>query len=241
MWPGRDWKSHFLTQRHLCMPVSAHVCARGRRGWSVWGGAVPGQVGLQVTSKSLSAWGSPGGRLSRGRGAGPAAGRVLTLGLARGGGLLGTSMLDEHVVLVAGAPLLAHLHHLHLGQCRVPLHHVLGAQGHQAADLQLAPAGTERTRLGEPAAPRPRASPEGPSPGHQLSRAPRSPSTRPQAKTKPGRTGSHGCGRSTRAPVPAPELHAPDGPGLLPVVGRPEGKDEKEGKVVTVLSGFYRG
>lgn len=33
-WPGRDWKSHFLTQCHLCMPVSAHVCARGRTGWS---------------------------------------------------------------------------------------------------------------------------------------------------------------------------------------------------------------
>lgn len=113
-------------------------------------------------------------------------------------------MLDEHIVLVIGATVLAHLHHLHLGQRRVPLHHVLGPQGHQAADLQLAPVGTERTR---PWRGRSHPAPglaQGNAPPHQLSQASRSPSARPQAKTKPGRAGSPHQGRSTRRPGPSP-------------------------------------
>lgn len=60
---------------------------------------------------------------------------VLTLGLPRSGGFLGSSMLDEQIVLVVGTTVLTHLYHLHLRQSRVPLHHVLGPQGHQAANL----------------------------------------------------------------------------------------------------------
>ena len=151
----------------------------------------------------------PGGRARAGA---PRAvsGQVLTLGLAHSRGLLGAGVLDEYVVLVIGAALLAHLHHLHLGQRRVPLHHVPGPQGHQAADLQLAPARKRGHGRGEPAAPSPRASQSRSSAG-QLSQAPHSPSTSPQAKTKPGGAGNGGGGRSIRASRPQPQIqnHTP--------------------------------
>lgn len=44
-------------------------------------------------------------------------------------------------------------------------------------------------------------------------------------------------------PRPQPQIQnhmPPKTPKLLPVVGRPEGKDKKEWKVITVLSDFYR-
>lgn len=138
------------------------------------------------------------------------AGQVLTLGLARGRGLLGTGMLDEHVVLVIGAALLAHLYHLHLGQRRVPLHHVLGPQGHQAADLQLAPARKRGHKPGEPAAPSP-----GASPALLLSRSAQPGASQPKHKTlgpnqarpsrEPRTRQKH---QGVQAPAPDPESHA---------------------------------
>lgn len=188
--PRRGLEVSFLTPRHcLCRHVCAHVCTRacgagaGRAGSTcpVCAGAAVG-VGVRVlTEVGLWVWvcgavnqqelwaqwpmglGAPGWAPEPEQVLPGPQRAVLTLSLARGRGLLGAGVLDEHVVLVVGAALLAHLHHLHLGQCRVPLHHVLGPQGHQAADLQLAPTGTERRRPGEPAAPQPRASPDAPS------------------------------------------------------------------------------
>lgn len=189
--PRRDWQSRFLTQSYcLCRHVCAHVCARahgagvGRAGSAcpvcagatggcacihrVWGvgvglwGCKPARA-LGPVAQWPSGLGAPGWALEPEQVLPRRQRAVLTLSLARGRGLLGAGVLDEHVVLVVGAALLAHLHHLHLGQCRVPLYHVLGPQGHQAADLQLAPAGTERQRPGEPAAPQPRANPDAPS------------------------------------------------------------------------------
>lgn len=162
---------------------------------------------------------------------------VLTLSLARGRGLLGARVLDEHVVLVVGAALLAHLHHLHLGQGRVPLHHVPGPQGHQTADLQLAPAGTERTGPGEPAAPRP--GPAQSAAAQHISSARHLTAQAPHLRPKPSRAGqgaiSEAKAPGTRSPAPDPESRAPpSAPKSLPVVGRPEEKDKKEGKVVTV-------
>lgn len=158
-----------------------------------------------LRAKCPRAWGPSPGRCSQG-----SVGQVLTLGLARSRGLLGAGVLDEYVVLVIGAALLAHLHHLHLGQRRVPLHHILGPQGHQAADLQLAPARKRGHGPGDPVAPSPRASQSRSSAG-QLSQASHSPSTSPQAKTKPGGAGNGGRGRSIRASRPQPHIqnHTP--------------------------------
>lgn len=47
-----------------------------------------------------------------------------------------------------------------------------------------------------------------------------------------------------REPRPQPPIQnrmPPDALKLLPVVGRPKEKDKKEGKVITMLSDFYRG
>lgn len=70
-----------------------------------------------------------------------ARGQVLTVrGRPRGCVLLGTSVVDDHIVLVIGTALLPHFHHLHLWEGRAPLHHIFGAQRHQAAYFQLASA-----------------------------------------------------------------------------------------------------
>lgn len=134
-----------------------------------------------------------------------AGGRALTLGLARGRGLLGAGMLDEHVVLVVGAALLAHLHHLHLRQRCVPLHHVLGPQGHQAADLQLAPARDRGHGPGEPAAPAP-GSAQSRSPARPFSQAPGSPAQprgpAEQVERAAGRGASVGTQASPRGARP---------------------------------------
>jgi len=68
-------------------------------------------------------------------------GRALTVrGLPGRRVLLGPGVVDDDVVLVVGAALLSHLHHLYLQEGRAPLHHVFGTQGHQAANFQLASA-----------------------------------------------------------------------------------------------------
>lgn len=70
-----------------------------------------------------------------------ARGQVLTVrGRPSGCVLLGTSVVDDHIVLVIGTALLPHFHHLHLWEGRAPLHHIFGAQRHQAAYFQLASA-----------------------------------------------------------------------------------------------------
>lgn len=69
-------------------------------------------------------------------------GQVLTVrGRPSGRVLLGTSVVDDHVVLVVGTTLLPHFHHLHLREGRAPLHHIFGAQWHQATNFQLASGG----------------------------------------------------------------------------------------------------
>ena len=151
-------------------------------------------------------------------------GRALTLGLACGRGLLGTSVLDERVVLVVGAALLAHLHHLHLRQRCVPLHHVLGPQGRQAADLQLAPARDRGHGPGEPAAPAP-GSARSRSSARQLSQAPRSPA---QPSAKPSRwSGQRGRRKHWGTQASPRGARPPRASEPLPVVGRPEEKDKK--------------
>lgn len=149
--------------------------------------------------------------------------RALTLGLARGRGLLGAGVLDERVVLVVGAALLAHLHHLDLRQGCAPLHHVLGPQGRQAADLQLAPA-RDRGQPWRARRARPRVSPE------PLLRTSAQPGT-----SQP----STALGQAEQVEQAVGEAQASGNPGQpqrrtptqasepLPVVGRPEEKDKK--------------
>lgn len=235
---------------------AAHVGARGHMGLGWVGGVTAGSARVPVGMCLCTARGCQPARASgpsRPPARGPqtvtrawagaprtAARQVLTLGLARGGGLLRTGVLDEHVVLVVGAALLARLHHLHLRQRRVPLHHVLGAQGHQAADLQLAPAGTHRARP---------VSRHHPAPGPAHSALPSTPARPGTSQPKHGSSGQSQARRGGQLSVrqkhqapraqPQPQHHMPPKP--LPVAGRPEEKDKKEGKAVTVTESFLRG
>lgn len=63
-----------------------------------------------------------------------------------------------------------------------------------------------------------------------------------QNQARPGREPS--TWQKHREPRPQPPIQnrmPSDAPKLLPVVGRPKEKDKKEGKVITMLSDFYRG
>lgn len=147
-------------------------------------------------------------------------------------------MLDEQIVLVIGTTVLTHLNHLHLRQSRVPLHHVLGPQRHQAADLQLAPVGQKSS--GEPAAaqPRGRIAPAPSTLAQPGSRQHKHRTSGPN-QARPGSAGNPRQGVTPGSPGPRTRVTclSPQATSHLPVVGGP---GEKTKGVCVIGTGHSR-